>query len=58
MNKTIEEKVVKGLIAFWLVTVVAFTLSSCASIQSIKSDFKYSPCPAYSNHNVNTNTNG
>ena len=39
MNKTIEEKVVKGLIAFWLVTIVAFTLSSCGST--------YSTCPSY-----------
>jgi hypothetical protein len=50
MNKTIEEKIVKGLIAFWLVTIVAFTLSSCSSTYN---------CPAYgSNYNVNTNANG
>ena len=50
MNKTIEEKIIKGLIAFWLVTVVAFTLSSCGST--------YSTCPSYGNHNVNTTVNG
>ena len=50
MNKTIEEKIVKGLIAFWLVTVVAFTLSSCGST--------YSTCPSYGNHNANTTVNG
>ena len=50
MNKTIEEKIVKGLIVYALLVAVIFTLSSCGST--------YSTCPSYGNHNVNTTVNG
>ena len=49
--KTIEEKIVKSLIVYALLTVVIFTLSSCGSTQ-------YGICPAYSNYNTNTTVVG
>jgi len=51
MNKTIEEKIVKGLIVYALLIAVIFALSSCGSTQ-------YGICPAYSNYNANTTVNG
>ena len=49
MNKTIEEKIVKGLIVYALLVVTIFTLSSCGSAYN---------CPAYSIYNANTTVNG
>ena len=43
MNKTIEEKIVKGLIVYSLLVAVIFTLSSCGST--------YGTCPAYAQNN-------
>ena len=43
MNKTIEEKIVKGLIVYALLVAVIFTLSSCGST--------YGTCPAYAQNN-------
>jgi len=51
MKKTIEEKIVKGLVVYTLLIIAIFTLSSCGSTQ-------YGICPAYSNHNTNTTVNG